>query len=134
MKKTLSLITATTLMASSPAIADPTYGLGLTVTFGGGQVDYGIGARVFSDDEEDEVVASLGVDYMFGTQSLRGSLGAAYLMSDSYLGVDTGYNFGTGQWDYGFNAGWADTATPVSPTPQAECEASGGFWTGNSCV
>jgi hypothetical protein len=148
MKKTITLITAATLLSASPALADPTFGLGLTFSFGGGQPDVGVGVRVFSDDREDEFAGSLGLDYMFGSESWRGSLGAAYMMDNSYIELNSGYNFGSRTFDVGIGGGFAKTQNQAiqvveettdedpepTPTPQAECEASGGFWTGNSCV
>lgn len=108
MNKALSLIICATLL-STPALADPTLGFGLNLTFGSGGVDYGVGARVFSNDERDEAAASLGLDYMFGSRSWRGSLGAAYMMDDSYIELNGGYNFGNGGFDFGFGAGAGNT-------------------------
>ena len=86
----ISAILATTLALATPALADPTVGLGLSFSFGGGKPQTGIGLRVFSDDQRDSFVGSVGVDYMFGTQSFRGTVGGAYLGNDTYLGLDMG--------------------------------------------
>lgn len=94
---------------AAPVSADPTIGIGFSLSFGGGQPQLGAGVRVFSDDEEDEVAASLGLDYVFTTQSLRPTIGAAYLMEDSYAGVDVGYNYTLGTFDVGGGIGLADT-------------------------
>ena len=51
--------------------ADPSLGIGLTVTFGGDQPQVGAGMRVFSDDEEDEIAASLGFDYLSRSHPLQ---------------------------------------------------------------
>lgn len=96
---------------STPATADPTLGFGLNFTFGGGKINTGVGVRVFSNDERDKAAASVGLDYMFGTKSWRGSLGAAYMMDNSYIELNGGYNFGGG-FDFGFGAGGAKTTTP----------------------
>lgn len=96
---------------TAPALADPTVGFGINVTFGNGTANTGVGVRVFSNDRKDEGAASLGLDYMFTSQSWRGSLGAAYLMDDSYIELNGGYNFGSGTVDLGIGAGWVDTHT-----------------------
>ena len=57
---------AALLSLSTPALADPTVGLGLSFSFGGGKPQTGVGLRVFSDNERDSFVGSVGVDYMFG--------------------------------------------------------------------
>ncbi|MFO7758021.1 MAG: hypothetical protein R6V26_05990 [Roseovarius sp.] len=94
---------------AAPVSADPTIGIGFSLSFGGGQPQLGAGARVFSDDEEDEVAASLGLDYVFTTQSLRPTIGAAYLLDGGYVGLDLGYNSTLGAFDFGAGAGFADT-------------------------
>jgi hypothetical protein len=87
---------AVLLVLSTPALADPAIGFGFNFTFGNGGVNTGIGARVFSDDKQDKAAASIGMDYMFGSQSWRGSVGAAYLMDNTYIELNGGYNFGEG--------------------------------------
>jgi hypothetical protein len=118
MNRTLKLVTAITLLSASPALADPAVGLGLTFTFGGGKSDVGIGARVFSNDRKDEFAGVLGIDYMLGSGSWRGSLGAAYMMENSYIELNGGYSFESGIFDFGLGAGWADT-TSATPAPAA---------------
>lgn len=105
------VLTASTviLALSTPAIADPAVGLGLNFTFGGGKINTGVGVRVFSNDQRDKAAASVGLDYLFGTQSWRGSLGAAYMMDNSYIELNGGYNFNGGGIDFGFGAGGAKT-------------------------
>ncbi|THH36718.1 hypothetical protein E4Z66_07150 [Aliishimia ponticola] len=118
--KLLSSI-AVVFVCATPVFADPTIGLGLNFTFGGGQVNPGVGLRVFSNDEEDEGAASLGIDYMFGSQSWRGSIGAAYLMDNTYVELNGGYDFGRGTFDFGLGGGWVDTdgGSSGSETPPA---------------
>jgi hypothetical protein len=99
-----------TALLAAPAVAEPAVGVGFTVAFGGGQPELGAGVRVFSCDEEDAGALTLGLDYMFRSQTWRGSVGAAYLMDNSYIGVDGGYNFQSGAFDVGIGGGWADTA------------------------
>jgi len=79
--------------AAAPVGADPSIGVGFSLSFGGA----------------DEFAAALGVDYVFTTQSLRPTIGAAYLMEDSYAGLDVGYNYTLGVFDVGGGVGLADT-------------------------
>ena len=95
--------------AAAPVGADPSIGVGFSLSFGGAQPQLGAGVRVFLNDEEDEFAAALGVDYVFTTQSLRPTIGAAYLMEDSYAGLDVGYNYTLGVFDVGGGVGLADT-------------------------
>lgn len=100
---------AVVIALSPPVMADPTLGLGLNFTFGNGTINSGVGVRVFSNDDPDEFAASLGLDYMFGSQGLRGSLGAAYMMENSYIELNGGYDFNRGGFDFGLGGGWANT-------------------------
>ncbi len=105
----LLLTLATTLTLSTRALADPTVGLGLSFSFGGAKPQTGVGLRVFSDDAQGSFVGSLGVDYMFGTQSFRGTVGGAYLGRNTYLGLDIGLDFNGGGVGFGFGAGGVGT-------------------------
>lgn len=98
---------------AAPATADPTLGFGLSFTFGGGKINTGVGLRVFSNDEQDKPAITVGLDYMFGTQSWRGSLGAAYMMDNSYIEMNGGYNFDGSGFDFGFGTGAARTTAPA---------------------
>lgn len=100
---------------STPAMADPTVGFGLNFSFGEGKVNTGVGVRVFSNDEQDKAAASIGVDYMFGSQSWRGSLGAAYLMNNGYIELNGGYDFGSGGFNFGVGVGGAKTTEQNTP-------------------
>jgi hypothetical protein len=115
----IAMICAVPTMLATPTLADPTLGLGLSFSFGGGQVDTGVGLRVFSDNERDSLVGSVGVDYMFGSQSWRGTVGAAYLGNNSYFGLDLGIGLRDGAIDFGASAGVADTkrARGTQPVP-----------------
>ncbi|GLQ35978.1 hypothetical protein GCM10007939_22620 [Amylibacter marinus] len=102
------------LALSTPALADPAVGFGLNFTFGEGKVNTGVGVRVFSNNEEDNAAASVGLDYMFGTQNWRGSLGAAYMMDKTYIELNGGYDFDNGGFDFGLGGGWANTMSVIS--------------------
>ena len=110
----ISTILVTTLSLSTPALADPTVGLGLSFSFGGGKPQTGIGLRVFSDNERDSFVGAVGVDYMFGTKSFRGTVGGAYLGNDTYLGLDMGLDFNGGGFGFGLGAGGVSTNVGVT--------------------
>ncbi|MFT6606215.1 MAG: hypothetical protein ACJA2X_001418 [Halocynthiibacter sp.] len=111
--------TAVLFALSTPALADPRVGFGLNFTFGNGGVNTGVGVRVFSDNQKDKAAASLGLDYMFGSQSWRGSLGAAYMMDNSYIELNGGYDFGSGGFDFGVGGGGVKTS------PSTSCVDSG---------
>ncbi|WP_298857473.1 hypothetical protein [uncultured Sulfitobacter sp.] len=114
----LALTLALTLVR--PAAADPAVGFGLSLTFGGGEVDagVGVGVRLFSDDDEDSFAATLGLDYMLKSRSMRPTVGAAYLMDDSYIGLDMGLDLQSREFDFGVGIGGVktegdDAAAPV---------------------
>ena len=116
----LALTCALPALLTAPAAADPTFGIGLTFTFGGGTPQTGVGFRIFSDDEEDSAVGSIGLDYLFQDESWRGSVGVAYLGSNGYVGADVGFGFGDGNFSFGLGAGFVDTSAPpagVAPPP-----------------
>lgn len=109
MTKPIIPATALALLLAAPVAADPTLGLGLNITFGGGSVDTGVGVRLFSDDRRDKGALSLGLDYMFVNQSWRPSVGAAYLMDSTYLELNGGVTIATGEFGFGFGGGYAKT-------------------------
>lgn len=113
----LAILCAVSATLSAPAAADPAVGFGLTITFGTGQPEVGAGVRVFSNDEEDQFATSLGLDYLFSSQAFRGSLGGAYLMNNSYVGLDGGYNFTTGTFGVGIGGGVVNTNQPPTAAP-----------------
>lgn len=115
----LAMTCALPALMLSPALADPTVGVGVSIAFGGGKTSSGIGLRVFSDDRRDRAVGSLGLDYMFGTQSWRGTVGAAYLGRNAYVGLDLGFGLNDGSFNFGPSLGVVNTrrppAAPVAP-------------------
>lgn len=100
---------ALALALAGPVAADPTLGVGLSISFGGGTVDTGLGLRLFSDDERDKGALSLGVDYMFVEQTVRPTVGAAYLMDNTYIELNGGVSIATGEFGFGFGGGYAKT-------------------------
>ena len=88
------------------------------MSFGGSQgVNPGIGLRILSDDQEDEVAATLGLDWMFGSQSLRGAFGIAYVMDGSYVDLTGGYDFSSGGFDVGLGIGAMDSESRSAAAP-----------------
>ena len=113
------------LAVASPAIADPTIGFGLSITFGAGQTNTAVGLRVFSDDRRDTVVASVGVDYSITNQSWRGTLGPAYLGDSAYISLDLGIGFSDGAIGVGIGVGGVKTTKPaVAPATPATAPAA----------
>ncbi|PYF13240.1 hypothetical protein C8J30_101628 [Rhodobacter viridis] len=113
LSKAVFAVTVAALMLAAPARADPAVGLGVSIAFGGGQVQSGVGLRVFSDDEDDSVVATAGVDYLFQSKSWRGTFGGAYVNDDAYIGLDLGYGIGGGGFTYGPSGGFVNTSAPA---------------------
>jgi len=119
--KRAALCLALVAPLATPAMADPALGVGLNIVFGGNQgPEVGVGVRLFSDNRQDEFAGSLGLDYMFSSNSFRGSLGAAYMFDDSYFGGDVGFDFRNGAPSFGVGAGVVNTVrrpTMVQPPP-----------------
>lgn len=88
---------------------NPTVALTLSFAFGSGGVEPGIGLRVLSDNRRTRAAATVGLDYMFTSESFRGTVGAAYIGRNIVGGADVGYNFSSGNFDFGLSAGGAPT-------------------------
>jgi hypothetical protein len=95
----------------------PTVALTLGFAFGsGGRMEPGVGVRVLSDNRRNRAVASIGMDYMLTSQSLRGTVGAAYLGRNMLAGADFGYNFSSRNIDFGLSAGATRTKSKTKTT------------------
>ena len=101
-KQVACAISIAMMMAAAPAYADPTIGFGLSVSYGPQSIDTGLGVRIFSDNEDDSNVATIGLDYMLVSQSWRATIGAARLYDETYFGLDLGFD---GTFDFGVSAG-----------------------------
>lgn len=102
----------------APAVSSrPTVGIGLSLSFGRGKVDTGVGIRVFSGNQRNKTVATAGIDYMLTSQRWRGTLGVARLGNNAYIGLDLGIGFQDGAVDFGLGAGGANTRKPAAPLP-----------------
>jgi hypothetical protein len=97
------------LCIAAPVSADPTVGFGLNLSFGGGNIETGVGVRVFSNDEEDKFAATVGLDYMLQSKKLRPTVGAAYLGDNAYIGLDLGFDLDGGGVDFGVGVGGVGT-------------------------
>lgn len=102
---------------ASTSSSRPSVGLGLTVAFGSGGIDTGIGLRVFSSNRRNRAVGSLGLDYMFTSQSLRGTVGVGYLGRNVFGGAEMGYNFNRRDIDFGLSIGGANTRRSTTTSP-----------------
>ena len=92
-----------------PAAADSTMGFGLSMSFGAGKAETGVGIRLFSNDKRDTAVASVGMDYVLGSNRFRPTFGAAWLDRDVYIGADVGFGLGGGGMDFGLGLGGVNT-------------------------
>lgn len=99
-------------------------GLGVSYVFGQGPA---VGVKAFSNDEDNEAVVALGVDYVFSSQSIRPNIGIGY-QGEGYFGdANVGYSLKSQSVDFGLGGGWSNSdddtkratpvAAPVSPPP-----------------
>ena len=92
MKRFLMTTSAAALLGVAPAAADPTFMLGGTFAFGGGQpAQFGISARVISNNVPDEGVLGAGVTFYPGDGEIGFDVFAGYTFDQGVLGV--GYDF-----------------------------------------
>lgn len=117
MKPRILIVTALALGIALPAHAEATIGLGISAVFGSGQMDTGIGLRVFSDNQRDKVAGTIGLDYMFKSKKLRPTIGAAYLGKNAYIGLDMGIDIQTGGIDFGVGVGAMKSKKPKAAAP-----------------
>ncbi|MFN4170580.1 MAG: hypothetical protein ACK4GW_02380 [Pseudorhodobacter sp.] len=106
------------LPLASPARADPAVGVGVSILFGG---ESSLGLRIFSSDRRNRAAASVGLDYVFRSQRIRPTIGAAYLGNNAYIGLDMGLDLARGGVDFSAGIGVTKTkrraAAPVVPPP-----------------
>ena len=93
-------------LVTSMVHADTGVGAGLTYVFYEGVA---VGLKVFTDDKEDEVVGSVGLDYMVDSGAWRPNVGVGYLCDSIYGDLTAGYNLQSSSWNFGIGAGVADT-------------------------
>lgn len=79
------------ILLATPSFAEPTVALGLSVSFGGGSpARTGISARLLSDNQSDQMVATGGVTYFFGGGGFGADLGLAYNLRN---GISAGLSY-----------------------------------------
>ena len=114
MNRLLIAMIATTAIGPGTALADPTFLLGGGISFGGGNSpQFTVSGKVLSDNQQDEPVAGLGLNYYLGTGDFGADLGLGYLFEDS--AVMLGYDF-LGKAPL-ITFGWADTESDIDPAP-----------------
>jgi opacity protein-like surface antigen len=119
MKKLLLSTSAAALLGLSPAAADPTFMLGGTFTFGAGQgTQFGISARVISDNRPDQGVLGAGVTFYPGDGEFGFDVFAGYTFDEGVFGV--GYDFAQRQplVSLGYANMRDEAPPPVSCQPQ----------------
>lgn len=100
---------------------DVGFGLGVSYVFGSG---FAVGVKAFSNDEDNETVAALGLDYLIQAGAFRPNIGVAYQGEGYYTDANVGYNLGTGAIDFGLGGGASDSdderkdPAPAAPVPQ----------------
>jgi len=123
MRRTVNALlvgTGLSLLAIGPAKADPAVGVGVSILFGG---ETSLGLRIFSSDRRDRAAASVGLDYVFRSQRVRPTIGAAYLGNNAYIGLDMGLDLARGGVDFSAGIGVTKTkrraaaAAPPAPPP-----------------
>jgi hypothetical protein len=92
--------------ASAAQADDVGFGLGVSYVFGSG---FAVGVKAFSNDEDNETVAALGLDYLVQAGAFRPNIGVAYQGEGYYTDANVGYNLGTGAIDFGFGGGASDS-------------------------
>jgi hypothetical protein len=112
-------------MTTAPLHAEPTIGFGLSISFDQEKVDQGFGVRLFSDDRKETTVGSIGLDYMLGSQSWRGTIGVAQLFEDAYMGLELGIGLSKGDFSFGGGIGLTETANAPTQTPVLEDQNEG---------
>ena len=106
------LLSAATLIGPTAATAEPTFLLGGGFTFGGGQSpQFALSGKVLSDDQADDTVLGLGLNYYPGSGQIGADVGIGYLFEDS--AVTFGYDFLTNVPVVTF--GWSDTEDSSAP-------------------
>lgn len=133
MKHTLrhSLLASVLMLSSASALADTGVGAGVSYVFGQGMA---VGVKIFSDDEESEVVASAGVDYLINARTWRPNIGIGYLGNSYYSDVTVGYSLKESSFDFAVSGGYADTKDGSSNRATSGNTGDGGGSTGGSGV
>lgn len=113
------LLTTAALLAFLPSasIAEPTVGFGLTFKFGNDGADPGLALRLFSDNRQNRLAGTAGLDFLFRSMRFRPTLGASFVGEDVFFGVDFGLGngFSSGGINVGISGGYVNTFGPPAP-------------------
>jgi hypothetical protein len=101
---TVAILTAT-LSSPFSLHAETGFGIGVSYIFGGGVA---VSGKVFADDEEYEVEAAAGIDYMLKSGAWRPNIGVAYIGDHNYGDLNVGYNLKNKAIDFGFGVGYTN--------------------------
>lgn len=96
---------ALAIMFGSAAAQADGVGIGLGLSWNFISQGPAAGIKLFSSREKDKAAASIGVDYLFSSSTIRPNIGAAYIGKDLYAGADFGYNPDMGQIDFATGLG-----------------------------
>lgn len=111
------------LMLSAPALADPALGFGISFVSTG---EVAIGFRVFADNQASRGTLAVGLDYKLESESLRPTIGAAWLEDDYYADLSVGYDSGSNRIDFGAGIGLAGNTWRPAPPPPPPAGGGGG--------
>lgn len=114
----LSAALLAAVCAPSVALADDIgFGIGVSYVFGS-QGGVTVGVKAFSNDEDNETVGSLGLDYVINSGALRPNIGAAYQGQGYFSGADVGYNLKSDAFDFGLGGGWSNSDDDKKSAPK----------------
>jgi hypothetical protein len=107
------------ILTNNAFAADLTWGIGLTWVPSSGVA---VGAKVFSDDEEDSPFGSLAIDYFVSGRSKgswRPSLGLGYQGRSAFVDANVGLT--SGELDWGISVGYVENQSDPAPIDPGCC-------------
>ncbi|MDF3931832.1 hypothetical protein [Pseudomonas citronellolis] len=120
-KSCFGLVSAVLLAAvSAPSVAladDIGVGVGVSYVFGS-QGGFTVGVKAFSNDEDNETVGSVGLDYVITSGAFRPNIGAAYQGQGYFGGADVGFNLKSQEIDFGVGGGWSNSDDDKKAPPK----------------
>ncbi|KAF1054299.1 MAG: hypothetical protein GAK43_00965 [Stenotrophomonas maltophilia] len=103
-----ALLVAAASLSTTASANDIGFGLGVSYVLGS-QGGLAVGIKAFSNDEDNETVGSLGLDYVVQSGAFRPNVGVAYQGQGIFGGGDVGYNLGSHEVDFGLGGGWSNS-------------------------
>ncbi|KAF1054300.1 MAG: hypothetical protein GAK43_00966 [Stenotrophomonas maltophilia] len=103
-----ALLVAAASLSTAASADDIGFGVGVSYIIGS-QGGLAIGVKAFSNDEDNETVGSLGLDYVVQSGAFRPNVGVAYQGQGLFGGGDVGYNLGSHEVDFGLGGGWSNS-------------------------